>query len=181
MRPIIIDMKDLSESTEIYEKKPNPAVVGFVYVLLGFILIVFLWMAVSTIDTVTEGDGVILEASSLEGDMYSEREKTYVAKVALAYADLVKIHEGQKVIFEISGFPVSKYGILTGRVSGVAKGEEADPEYGIAFFPIWIDCDVAELTSESGEAVPLVSGLRCHIKIVTERKNTLRYVMECIR
>ena len=60
MKPIIIEMKDLSESTEIYEKKPNPAVVAFLYILLGIIVATVLWMAFSEIDIVTECDGVFL-------------------------------------------------------------------------------------------------------------------------
>lgn len=60
MKPIIIEMKDLSESTEIYEKKPNPAIVGFIYILLGVIVVSVLWMAMSEIDIVTEAEGILL-------------------------------------------------------------------------------------------------------------------------
>ena len=59
MKPIIIDIKDLSESTEIYEKKPNPAIVGFIYILLGIIVVSALWMSFSKIDVVTETNGII--------------------------------------------------------------------------------------------------------------------------
>lgn len=59
MKPIIIEMKNLSESTEIYEKKPNPAIVWFVYILLGITVISVLWMALTKIDIVTEATGII--------------------------------------------------------------------------------------------------------------------------
>ncbi len=59
MKPITIDMKELSESTEIYEKKPNPAIVGFVYIMLGILVISVIWMACSEIDIVTEARGYI--------------------------------------------------------------------------------------------------------------------------
>lgn len=59
MKPIIIKMKELSESTEIYEKKPNPAIVGFIYILLGIMLIGIPWMACSKMDIVTEANGII--------------------------------------------------------------------------------------------------------------------------
>ena len=65
MKPIIIEMKDLSECTEIYEKKPNPSIVLFVYLLLGITLISILWMALSKIDIVTEGEGVICDIDGL--------------------------------------------------------------------------------------------------------------------
>ena len=76
MKPIIIDMKDLSESTEIYEKKPNPAVVSFLYILLGIIVIAVLWMAFSEIDIVTECNGVFLY-----GDGVTEVTCDYNAKI----------------------------------------------------------------------------------------------------
>lgn len=60
MKPIIIEMKDLSESTEIYEKKPNPAIVWFIYILLGIIVISVLWMAFSETEIVTEAPGAIV-------------------------------------------------------------------------------------------------------------------------
>lgn len=59
MKPITIEMKDLSESTVIYEKKPNPAIVGFIYILLGIIVISVAWMALSEIDIVSEADGSV--------------------------------------------------------------------------------------------------------------------------
>ncbi len=65
MKPIIIEMKDLSECTEIYEKKPNPAIVLFVYILLGITVISLIWMALSKIDVVTEGDGIICDPLGL--------------------------------------------------------------------------------------------------------------------
>lgn len=65
MKPVIIDMKDLSESTEIYEKKPNPAIVWFVYVLLAIIVISIIWMATTEIDIVSEVGGTISYTSDV--------------------------------------------------------------------------------------------------------------------
>ena len=65
MKPIIIKMKDLSESTEIYEKKPNPAIVGFIYILLAILLIGIPWMACSKTDIVTEANGIIYYTSDV--------------------------------------------------------------------------------------------------------------------
>ena len=65
MKPVIIDMKDLSESTEIYEKKPNPAIVWFVYVLLAIIVISIIWMATTEIDIVSEAGGTISYTSDV--------------------------------------------------------------------------------------------------------------------
>ena len=87
MKPIIIDMKDLSESTVIYEKKPNPAIVGFVYILLGMIVISLLWMTVSKIDVITECGGIIIDA----GD-YADVDCSYDARITK-----VCVMDGQSV------------------------------------------------------------------------------------
>ncbi|MBR4733473.1 MAG: HlyD family efflux transporter periplasmic adaptor subunit [Lachnospiraceae bacterium] len=358
MKPIIIDMKNLSESTEIYEKKPNPAIVGFVYVLLGITIISLLWMTVSKIDEVTECDGVILDtgdrvavncdynaritkvcvsdgqrvqsgdalleleslsndngmnddyeklrkaqehlailkvyngflngdavtmeeldaaqldamkdnlffeefqirkklfllqleevktdkitfarsvlnekssvqkelqtleeeyreltqgiaaedfvngkfvirakddgyfyasdkletggilyADSQVGQIYPEQQKTFQAQAIVLNTDIGKIREGQEVKFEIGAFPSTEYGTLTGRICKIAKEAEFDQNSGMSYFPVWIDCDATTLTNKKGETISLMSGLFCQVKIVTDRKSVLQYVLESI-
>lgn len=57
MKPIIIDMKDMSDSVELYESRPNPAIIGFIYVLLALLASVVIWMAVSKIEVVIKSNG----------------------------------------------------------------------------------------------------------------------------
>ena len=356
MKPIIIDMKNLSESTEIYEKKPNPAIVGFIYVLLGITVISLLWMAFSKIDVVAECNGIIcnaddltevkcnynaritkvnvtdgqfvqkgevlleleglsndkslkadlqelekvsdklailktydnflnsdaetmsqldsaeldgmtdnaffeefqirkklflnqlkevgqdkiafsrsvlnektnilkeiqtleendqdllqkinsdsfvdgklviyaetggyfyasekigigevLHAEKLVGRIYPEPEKTFQAQVVVPSSDIGKIREGQEVKFSIGAFPSNEYGTLTGHVRKISTEAEFDQDSGTSFFLVWIDCDDAMLTDKKGESTSLMSGLYCQAKIVTDRKNVLRYVLE---
>ena len=59
MKPITIEMKDLSESTVIYERKPNPSIVAFIYILLGILAIAVAWMALSEIDLISEAEGSV--------------------------------------------------------------------------------------------------------------------------
>ena len=58
MKPIIIDMKDMSDSTEVYESKPNRFLVYTIYVILLIFIIAFLWMAFSKIELVVKGNGM---------------------------------------------------------------------------------------------------------------------------
>lgn len=44
MKPIIIDMDKMSDSTEVYNSRPNPFLTYFIYFLLLIILIAFGWM-----------------------------------------------------------------------------------------------------------------------------------------
>jgi len=58
MKPIIIDMKNMSDSTEVYESRPNPFIIYFVYILAAMFIIALLWMGLSKIDIVVKSNGM---------------------------------------------------------------------------------------------------------------------------
>ena len=58
LKPIIIDMKDLTDSAEVYESRPNPFMVGFIYVLLSILVTAVIWMYCSKIEIVVKSFGM---------------------------------------------------------------------------------------------------------------------------
>lgn len=58
MKPIIVDMKDMSDSTEVYSSKPNRFMVYTIYVILLAVLVAFVWMYFSKIDIVVKSNGI---------------------------------------------------------------------------------------------------------------------------
>lgn len=58
MKPIIVDMKDMSDSTEVYEAKPNRFIVYTIYLILMILIVAVLWMRFSKIDIVVRSNGV---------------------------------------------------------------------------------------------------------------------------
>lgn len=70
MKPIIVDMKDMSDSTEVYESKPNRILVYTIYLILIMVVVAILWMALFKMDIVVKcngifkGSNVIYEISS---------------------------------------------------------------------------------------------------------------------
>lgn len=58
MKPIIVDMKDMSDSTEVYESKPNRFLVYTIYLILMILVVAVLWMALSKMDIVVKSNGV---------------------------------------------------------------------------------------------------------------------------
>lgn len=58
MKPIIVDMKDMSDSTEIYDSKPNRLLVWTIYLLALILFACFLWMSFSKIEIVVKSNGV---------------------------------------------------------------------------------------------------------------------------
>ncbi len=64
MKPIIVNMKDMSDSTEVYEARPNPFFVYFIYAILAMIVVALVWMYFSKIDIVVKSNG------RFKGDTY---------------------------------------------------------------------------------------------------------------
>ena len=58
MKPIIVDMKDMSDSTEIYESKPNRFMIYTIYLILIILVTVVLWMAFFKMDIVVNSNGI---------------------------------------------------------------------------------------------------------------------------
>ena len=58
MKPIIVDMKDMSDSTEVYNSRPNPFFVYFIYLLLGMLIVALCWMYFSKIDISVKSNGI---------------------------------------------------------------------------------------------------------------------------
>lgn len=59
MKPIIIDMNDMTDSSDVYESKPNPGISYFIYFVLVMLMIGFAWACFSNIDIVVKADGLI--------------------------------------------------------------------------------------------------------------------------
>ena len=59
MKPIIIDMNDMTDSSEVYESKPNPWLSYFIYFVLVILLTGFAWSYFSKIDIVVKANGII--------------------------------------------------------------------------------------------------------------------------
>ena len=58
MKPIIVDMKDMSDSTEVYESKPNRFLVYTIYLILIILAVALLWMAFFKMDVVVKSNGI---------------------------------------------------------------------------------------------------------------------------
>lgn len=87
MKPIIKDIRDITDSKEMYESKPHPFLGFFIYTLLVLIIIAGIWTYLGEIDIVSKGMGVVRPNAHLS----SIRNKT---AGEVAYCNL---REGQAV------------------------------------------------------------------------------------
>lgn len=59
MKPIIVDMKDMSDSREVYESRPHPVFTWFIYLVLTMFILGIIWAYNFKIDIVVSGVGTI--------------------------------------------------------------------------------------------------------------------------
>ena len=65
MKPIIIDMKEISDSTELYDAKPNRFLIYTIYLILFLLVVAVLWMYFSKIEIVIKSNGVFKGGSAI--------------------------------------------------------------------------------------------------------------------
>lgn len=58
MKPIIVNMKDMSDSMEVYESKPNRFLVYTIYLISLLFVVAVLWMALFKMDIVVKSNGI---------------------------------------------------------------------------------------------------------------------------
>lgn len=96
MKPVLVDMKEMSDSREVYESRPHPFFVGFIYLILGMVIAAVMWAAFSQMDIVVIGKGVIAPRGN-----YSTVTNTKAGIVAECYiADGQTVKEGD-LLYEI--------------------------------------------------------------------------------
>lgn len=65
MKPIIVDMREMSDSTEVYEARPNPVLTGFIYLILAMLVAAFVWMGFFKMDVVVDAVGTVAAAEEV--------------------------------------------------------------------------------------------------------------------
>lgn len=59
MKPIIINMNEMSDSREVYESKPNRALPAFLYTCLALVVVAVVWMCFGKIDIAVNANGML--------------------------------------------------------------------------------------------------------------------------
>jgi len=59
MKPIIINMNEMSDSREVYESKPNRALPAFLYTCLALVIVAVVWMCLGKIDIAVNANGML--------------------------------------------------------------------------------------------------------------------------
>lgn len=59
MKPILLNINEMSDSREVYESKPNKVLTIFIYVILAMLTTAVIWMYFGRIDMVVKSEGMI--------------------------------------------------------------------------------------------------------------------------
>lgn len=109
MKPIIIDMKEMSESTEVYHSRPNPFLIYLIYLILGIAVITFLWAYFFKLDVVVKSNGLFryeeeivdisssitgkIESCNIEDGQYVKEGDTLLVVSMDSIEESVRIYE----------------------------------------------------------------------------------------
>ncbi len=81
MKPIILNMDEMSDSKEVYDSKPNIFFTIFIYLILAMLAIGFIWMYFGRIDVVVKSEAVLRpneQVSTVVNEYNGTIEKVYV-------------------------------------------------------------------------------------------------------
>lgn len=59
MKPIIMDMAEMSDSTEVYGSRPSPILSGVIYCMCALLVVAMIWMNFFQIDEVVRSSGMV--------------------------------------------------------------------------------------------------------------------------
>ena len=59
MKPIILNMTEMSDSKEVYESRPHPFFTIFIYLVLAITTAAIIWAAFFKLDIVVKGQGIV--------------------------------------------------------------------------------------------------------------------------
>lgn len=162
MKPIIIDMKDMSDSREVYESRPNPVLAGFIYLILALVVAAFVWMYFSKMDIVVKATGTV--AASEEVATVTNQVAGVILERCIEDGQEVKAgdvlytvsHEEQKLQLET----------LTKQLQDCEEKEEM-----LKAYEAWL---------ENGEEFPAELGANAYFGEVTARRNLIESGQENI-
>lgn len=170
MKPIIIDMNEMSESSEVYYSRPNRALPFFLYVCLGLFVAALVWMWFGRVDTVVNASGIL--------NVVQREETEYNCVIWVGNADVGDIEPGMAVKLNVYSYPNTEYGYVYGTLTKVAKGIRVDAQSGLAYYQAEAKVLAEEFLDATGEPLALKTGMTCEAKILTGEKRILKYLLE---
>lgn len=168
MKPIIIDMNEMSDSKEVYDSRPNRAMPMFLYTCLALLAVAIVWMCVGTMEITVKANGM-LRPSVRNG---------YTCLVYVENKDVGKIAPGMPVKLDVHAYPNTEYGYLGGTLEKIADDITIDSATGVAYYQAEVTVDSDAFVDERGKKIPLKAGMTCQVKLVTKEQRIGGFVLD---
>ena len=134
-----------------------------------------------TVNLLTElVEGNYIEAGVQVMTVIPVQNESYVVEAYVKNNDIGKLEEGQEINYEVSAFPSSEYGNITGELLYISEDVKVDEEIGSAYYVVEGSLKNSIVINEKGEEGTMKTGMGCEIKIITGQKSVLRYLLEKI-
>lgn len=100
--------------------------------------------------------------------------ESYIVEAYVSHSEIGQIKEGMQVNCDISTFPAAEYGYVIGEVTRIFK------ENNEGFYKIFVKLNTNLLKDRAGQTKEFINGLSCDIKIITDKKTILIYILDKI-
>ena len=124
--------------------------------------------------------GTYIQEGSTICEIFPESDGKYYADIYVDNGDIGKLKKGQQVKFEISAYPSSEYGYVTGEIETIAQDIKVDQNSGSAYYPVKVACKKVTLSNKDGKSASIKNGMACQAKIIVDKKNVLKFLLEKI-
>jgi len=168
MKPIIIDMNEMSDSKEVYDSRPKRALPMFSYTCLALFAVAIVWMCVGTMEITVKANGMLRPSA----------ENGYTCLVYVENKDVGKIVQGMPVKINVHAYPNTEYGYLRGTLEKIADDITVDAATGAAYYQAEVAVDSDAFVDERGKKIPLKAGMTCQVKLVTKEQRIGSYVLD---
>ena len=102
--------------------------------------------------------------------------KIYVGDIDNADVGRVKI--GDEIKYNIAALPNSQYGTVSGEVKKIASDVLVQNGMYSGYYLVEGSIDAAELVDRDGNVGKIVAGMQTEVRIVTQRKTIIKYLLE---
>lgn len=121
--------------------------------------------------------GDYIEAGVEVLNIVPQDSSKYIVEIYIANSDIGKLREDMDVKYELTAFPSSEYGNVTGEILAISKDIKANADNN-AYYIAKASIDTTTFYDRNGEENTLKVGMACQAKLVIDRRRILFYILE---
>jgi len=171
MKQVIIEMKDMTDSKEIYGHRPNPFIPAFIYSILFMLIVAIGYSCIGKIDIAITAAGMIRPGDTVDGNEFK-------TEIYIDNADVGRVKLGDEIKYSIAALPNSQYGTVSGEVKKIASDVLVQNGMYSGYYLVEGSIDATELVDRDGNVGKIAAGMQTEVRIVTQRKTIIKYLLE---